>query len=133
MTKLLQTMRDLALGVKSHAYAPYSHFAVGACLRAENGDYFTGCNVENVSYGLTLCAEAGAIMAMLANGQQRFTDLVIVSDAIKACPPCGACRQRLMEFAAPGAQVHLFDQEGGHQEIAMLDLLPFSFDQTFFK
>lgn len=133
MTKSIQTMYELAVEAKSHAYAPYSHFAVGACLRAENGEYFMGCNVENASYGLTLCAEAGAIMAMLASGQRRFTDLVIVSDAHKPCPPCGACRQRLIEFAATGALVHLLDQEGGHQEIAVLDLLPFSFDQTFFK
>jgi cytidine deaminase len=133
MNKPIQAMHALAIEAKSHAYVPYSQFAVGACLRAENGEFFVGCNVENASYGLTLCAEAGAIMAMLASGQRHFTDLVIVSNANKPCPPCGACRQRLIEFAATGAQVHLFDQEGGHHEIAMLDLLPFSFDQTFFK
>lgn len=129
----LQAMLEQAQRTKQHAYAPYSHFAVGACLRTVDGALFSGANMENASYGLTLCAEAGALLAMVASGARQVTDIVVVSDAPGFCPPCGACRQRLQEFAAPNLTVHLFNQQGSYQARSMVELLPFPFDNTLLK
>src|SRR3990167_4317967 len=131
MENTLQTMYQLAQDVKQCAYAPYSHFQVGACLLTDSGSFHVGCNVENASYGLTLCAEASALASMVASGKQKISAIVITTDSTQFCPPCGACRQRLMEFATPTMKVHLFNQEGSHQGLSMVDLFPFPFDKTF--
>ena len=83
----------------ARAYAPYSSFAVGACVLADDGTVFSGCNVENASYGLTVCAERNAIFQMVAAGQQRFRAIVIYTPTAEPTPPCGACRQVLSEFS----------------------------------
>ncbi len=93
-----------ARGAMKQAYAPYSRFRVGAALEAESGEIFTGCNVENASYGLTLCAERNAIGAAVAAGKRKFTRVAIVTSGRKLTPPCGACRQALREFGS-GIQV----------------------------
>jgi len=88
-----------ATQVRLKAYAPYSKFSVGAALLCEDGTVFTGCNVENLSFGLTNCAERTAIFSAIAAGQRQFKKIAIVSDSREPVSPCGACRQVMAEFA----------------------------------
>lgn len=88
-----------AVAAKSRAYSPYSQFRVGAALKTKSGHVFAGCNVENRSYGLTICAERNAIAQAIAHGEHEFVAIAIASDAEPPAPPCGACREVLAEFA----------------------------------
>jgi cytidine deaminase len=94
-TSLLTEARQ----ARDRAYAPYSRFAVGAALRGKSGRVFRGCNVENLSFGLTSCAERNAIFAAVAAGEREFEAIAIVADSKQPVSPCGACRQVLAEFA----------------------------------
>ncbi len=122
-------LKEQALKVRENAYAPYSNFKVGAALRTEGGDVYTGCNVENVAYPEGTCAEAGAIAAMVANGQKRLTAIYIVADAPKPVSPCGGCRQKLIEFADGDAQVTMATLDGVEKTMTLGELMPGAFTE----
>jgi cytidine deaminase len=112
---------------RDHAIAPFSSFRVGAALRTATGDVYTGCNVENASYGLTMCAERVALFKALSEGAREFAALAIVADTAQPTPPCGACRQLLWEYCGniPVVMANLDGVTGEHRTG---DLLPLPFD-----
>ncbi len=112
---------------RRHARAPYSHFAVGAALQTAAGEVITGCNIENASYGLTMCAERVAIFKALSDGHRRFTRIAIVADTAAPTPPCGACRQILWEYGGD-LEVILANTRREIARWRMKDLLPLPFD-----
>lgn len=122
----MERLRTEALRVRENAYTPYSHFPVGAALLTAEGEIFTGCNVENASYGLTNCAERTAIFNAVSQGYTRFTTLLTVADTLNPCPPCGACRQVMVEFA-PDLTVIMMTLNGKTEEMCLQDLLPGAF------
>ncbi len=116
-----------ARAAQQQAYAPYSHFHVGAALEAEDGRVFVGCNVENASYGLTICAERAAVCAAVAAGARRFRRAVVVSESDPPAAPCGACRQVLAEFG-PGLRIDGVGPKGT-VSWTMEELLPAAFSK----
>ncbi len=108
----MQALIEAAVAVRARAYAPYSRFQVGAALRTHAGDIFAGCNVENAAYPQGLCAEAGAIAAMVAAGQTRIAEVVVCGAGALPVTPCGGCRQKLREFAGPEVPVYMVDDAG---------------------
>jgi len=112
--------------IQQYAYAPYSQFKVGVCVQSAQGVQSCGCNVENASYGLTLCAEAVAISHLISLGEQTLRDMVIVADR-DLCPPCGACCQRIAEFADGQTQIHLANSTGIQRSLGLDELLPLRF------
>lgn len=118
-------LRAAAEAARTQAYCPYSGFAVGAALEAEDGRIFVGCNVENASYGVTQCAERAALTAAVTGGARRFLRLAIVASAEPAVAPCGACRQALAEFG-PDLLVEGFGPAGSRRW-KLRDLLPDAF------
>lgn len=117
---LLSAARD----VRENAYAPYSHFKVGAAVLTPSGRVFVGCNVENVAYPEGTCAEAGAIAAMVAAGETEIAEVAVIADSPHPVPPCGGCRQKLAEFAKHGVKVTLATTDGKVMETTVGDLLP---------
>ena len=115
---------QLATDVRLRAYAPYSRFKVGAAIRATSGAVHVGCNVENVAYPEGTCAEAGAIAAMIAAGDTAIAEILVIADSPAPVPPCGGCRQKIAEFAAPDVIVTLCTTDGAHQTMTVADLLP---------
>ena len=116
-----------AADAQRRAFAPYSHFAVGAALEAEDGTIVPGCNVESASYGLTICAERVAICRGVYEGFRRFKRVAVVTDTPTPTPPCGACRQLLWEFA-PDAEVLLANRTGTVIRYTVRELIPHAFD-----
>lgn len=123
----INTLYEHASQARSNAYAPYSKFLVGACIETTNGKLYTGCNVENASYGLGICAESNAIVKMVSEGERKIKQIMVVvgGPGISAC--CGACRQRLYEFSTKETQVHLADLHGNKKTLLVEELLPCAF------
>ena len=121
-----QEMLDIAKEVSKNAYAPFSKFVVGACILTTGGKYYSGCNVENSSYGLTICAERCAIFKAVSDGEKEIQAVAIYSPNTDECYPCGACRQVIYEFAVEGAQI-ITEKDGAPKVDSINDLLPYGF------
>ena len=113
-----------ATRAREAAYAPYSRFAVGAAVLTADGRLFVGCNVENRSFGLTLCAERAAVAAALAAGTRELAAVAVVADADPLAPPCGLCRETLAEFAGPELPILLAAPDGRRRERRLGELFP---------
>jgi homotetrameric cytidine deaminase len=126
LLNLLERAREAAL----NAYAPYSGFRVGAALLLGGGEIVTGANVENVSYGLTICAERAALVRAVSQfgPEIRIAAVAVANLNSAACPPCGACRQMLAEFIQPEAQVIFPGASGGERSVSFRELLPLPFE-----
>nr|WP_321983367.1 cytidine deaminase [uncultured Lichenicoccus sp.] len=119
---------EAAVAARQSAHAPYSRFLVGAALRCDDGSVHAGCNVENAAYPQGVCAEAGAISAMVLAGSRRIVEIVIAARGGRPCTPCGGCRQKMREFAGPEAVIRMVDEHGAVLMQSSLDaLLPHSF------
>lgn len=118
-----QPLVDAARAAQARAYAPYSHFPVGAALLADDGTVVAGCNVENSSFGLTICAERVALSTAVAMGLHHFRALVVASDGVPAAAPCGLCRQTLIEFA-DDMPILLVNRAGEQTEVSLAELVP---------
>ena len=114
--------------VRLKAYVPYSNFPVGAALRTVSGAIYVGCNVENVAYPEGTCAEAGAIAAMCAGGEDEIAEVAVIAGSDRPVPPCGGCRQKLAEFAKGQVPVTLLTTDGAQERTLVADLLPGAFD-----
>lgn len=117
---------EIAKQAMKHAYAPYSHFKVGAALITDTGHIYTGCNIENVSYGATNCAERTAIFKAISEGERHIKKIAIVSSAGKPASPCGICRQVLSEFMDSDGII-ILEIENKAEEFYLKDLLPYCF------
>ncbi|MGT2932731.1 cytidine deaminase [Streptococcus catagoni] len=118
---------SLAMEVSKNAYVPYSHFPVGAAVLTKDGHVFTGCNVENASFGLTNCGERTAIFKAVSEGYQEFSEIAIFGNTNEPVSPCGACRQVMAEFFPSTAKVTLISKDGQTRVTTVGDLLPYSF------
>ncbi|WP_428517327.1 cytidine deaminase [Roseovarius sp.] len=121
------SLLEEAQRVRDNAYAPYSGFKVGAALKTPSGRVFTGCNVENVAYPEGTCAEAGAIAAMIAAGETRIAEIVVIADSPEPVTPCGGCRQKLAEFGDGDMPVTMATLGGATVTRALKELLPGAF------
>jgi cytidine deaminase len=121
---------EAALDARKNAFAPFSHFQVGAALEDSAGRIHTGCNVENASYGLTLCAERVAVFKAVSEGARQFRRVAVVADTDTLTPPCGACRQILWEFCGD-VELVLSNLHGKTETLRLKDLLPRPFDASF--
>lgn len=117
----------LASQARQNAYAPYSQFAVGTAILSTKGNFYCGCNVENISYPCGSCAEQGAISAMIAGGDTEIAEILIIADTKELISPCGACRQRIKEFAIPQTTVTICNLQGQHRQYTIEQLLPDGF------
>ena len=120
-----QELLNAALSARERAYAPYSKFLVGAAVLAKSGKIYTGCNIENASYGLTVCAERNALFSAVGEGEREFTALCVVGDTEAPISPCGACRQVMAEFKVP--RIILANLKGDVKEYTLEELLPYGF------
>lgn len=122
------SLREKALAVRENAHVPYSRFKVGAAIRGGSGAVHLGCNVENVAYPEGVCAEAGAISAMVAAGDREIAEVYVVADSPVPVTPCGGCRQKIAEFAGPDVVVTMANLDGTEQRMTVRQLLPGAFD-----
>ncbi len=123
---------EAALGAREHAFAPFSGFKVGAAIEAEGGRIHTGCNVENATLGLTVCAERVAVFKAVSEGVRRFRRVAIAAGSASLTPPCGACRQILWEFCGD-IEVVLVNLKGDRKSFRVSQLFPSPFDDSFLR
>ncbi len=123
-------LASAALTARENAHAPYSHFRVGAALEDASGRVHTGCNVENATYGLTLCAERVAVFKAISEGVRKFRRIAIAADTEALTPPCGACRQILWEFCGD-IEITLLNPRGKTETLQLKDLFPRAFDASY--
>ena len=128
MNKLLEA----ALAARENAHAPFSKFKVGAAIEDESGRIFTGCNVENATYGLTVCAERVAVFKAISDGARKFKRIAVAADSQILTPPCGACRQILWEFCGD-AELTLVNLQGKTELFQLRELFPRPFDASFLE
>jgi cytidine deaminase len=121
---------EAALAARKNAHAPFSRFRVGAAVEDSDGHIHTGCNIENATYGLTICAERVAVFKALSTGARRFVRVVVAADTDTLTPPCGACRQILWEFCGD-IELTLVNLHGKTETFRLKDLFPRPFDASF--
>ncbi len=126
MDKLLEA----AIECRKRAHAPYSHFLVGAAVEDHTGRIHTGCNVENATYGLTICAERLAVFKAISEGAREFRRVAVAADTPRLTPPCGACRQILWEFCGD-VEITLVNLSGQTETFQLKDLFPRAFDDSY--
>ncbi len=124
------TLVKIAVDARERARAPFSDFKVGAAIEDENGHVYTGCNIENATYGLTMCAERVAVFKAVSEGANRLLRIAVVTGAKELTPPCGACRQILWEFCGD-AELILANIDGLRETLTIRQLFPRPFDATF--
>jgi cytidine deaminase len=127
---MVDPLLQAALDARAHAHAPFSKFCVGAAVEDDGGRVFTGCNIENATYGLTICAERVAIFKAVSEGARKFRRVAVAADTEELTPPCGACRQILWEFCGD-IEVVLGNLQGKTEVYRMSYLFPRAFDASF--
>lgn len=132
MKEDLQKLVEAAKEAREKARAPFSDFKVGAALLTKDGEVFTGCNIENASFGLTMCAERVAIFKAISEGENEFQKIVVAADTDDLTPPCGACRQIIWEFCGD-VEIVLTNLRGKTETMRMSELFPKAFDSKFLK
>ncbi|MDQ6759329.1 MAG: cytidine deaminase [Acidobacteriota bacterium] len=128
----MSTLIEAAFRARENAHAPFSNFKVGAALLDDSGRIHTGCNVENATYGLTLCAERVAVFKAISEGARRFQAVAVAADTDVLTPPCGACRQILWEFCGD-IEVTMVNLHGKTESLPMRELFPRPFDVSFIR
>jgi cytidine deaminase len=128
----LNELIEMARRAREYARAPYSNFKVGAVVECADGHVFTGCNVENSSYGSTLCAEQVALAKAISEGARDFVRIAVIADTDEPIPPCGNCRQVIFELCGGEAEVVMANLRGQVEIKKAGELLPAPFDQSFF-
>ncbi|GKQ42659.1 cytidine deaminase [Companilactobacillus sp. RD055328] len=129
MTQDEEVMYNAAKSAFDQAYVPYSKFHVGAAVKTKDGKIYSGCNIENASYGLTNCAERTAIFKAVSDGYREFESIMVIGDTEGGCKPCGACRQVMSEFINKEASVYLTNIKGEIERYTMEQILPYSFEK----
>ncbi|MFA9492868.1 cytidine deaminase [Streptococcus sp. E17BB] len=118
---------ELAIEASQNAYVPYSHFPIGAAVKTADGQVYTGCNIENASFGLTNCGERTAIFKAVSDGHRGLIELAVYGQTDQPVSPCGACRQVMAEFFPQDAKITLIAKDGQTVEMTVRELLPYSF------
>ncbi|WP_010095839.1 cytidine deaminase [Ornithinibacillus scapharcae] len=125
-----QDLIQKAIEMRERAYVPYSKFPVGAALLTKSGKVYTGCNIENAAYPVSLCAERVAIFKAISDGETEFIEMAVAADTERPVPPCGSCRQVMSEFFSSDMTIHLTNLHANTKTVNMEELLPFSFQKT---
>lgn len=130
----LKKLHQVAVDVRKNSHSPYSKHKVGAAILLKTGEVYTGCNVENASYGATICAErSGILKAVSEHGEIKIDQVMVVTDSATGWPPCGMCLQVIAEFAGADTIIHIGNLEKVHRSVKMTDVMPYGFDRKFLK